>query len=409
MSLDPTSEPRLEPTSSGRRVRVIVCPDRPDWAFHNIATNIIRYAPPNFDVSVHFMDGSSERNLSELVETIMLQDIDIVHAFWREDMFELLRPEALVVVAGKLHIEVDELIGMISSRTLTTSVYDHMHSSEEALLARAVGYHMVDGYTVSSQRLNALYQSSRFLPKPDAVIPDGVDLEMFQPASRTAERDSGAPLAIGWVGNSAWGKSQGGDPKGYHRLFEPAMALLERRGVPVQVQRADPQVQRIAFQEMPAFYRKLDVLVCTSAAEGTPNPVLEAMASGIGIVSTDVGIVPQAFGPLQSRFILKQPDAQTLADAVETLRRDRDLLHRIQRENRDRAVEWSWEKTVGGWWPFWLGARHRAADPRAALRRREALRQSCLAYYSYLDATKADRSPLLDVIRARFRKSRSTE
>lgn len=410
MSLDPAVEPREEAASpAGRPVRVIVCPDRPNWAFHNIATNIIRYAPQNFEVSVHFMDGPSECNLSELVETIMLKDIDIVHTFWREDVFELLRPEALAVVAGKLRLQVDDLIGMISSRTLTTSVYDHMHSTEQALRARAIGYHMVDGYTVSSERLNRLYRGHDFLPSPDAVIPDGVDLGMFEPASGAAARDQSAPLTVGWVGNSAWGKSQGGDPKGYYRLFEPAIALLQRRGVHLRVQRADPQVRRVAFDEMPAFYRELDVLVCSSATEGTPNPVLEAMASGVGIVSTDVGIVPQAFGPLQSRFILAYPDVQSLADAVETLGRDRELLRQIGRENRDRAADWTWDKSVGRWWPFWLDARRRAGDARAAIRRREVLRQSYSAYCNYLDATRPRRGRLVDAVQARIRKSRSTE
>ena len=395
MSLDPAVEPRGEATSpTARPVRVIVCPDRPNWAFHNIARNIIRHAPQDFEVSVHFMDGPNERNLSDLVETIMLKDADIVHTFWREDAFELLRPEALALVARKLRLEVDELIGMISSRALTTSVYDHMHSTEQALRARAVGFHMVDGYTVSSERLDGLYRAHDFLPSPDAVIPDGVDLEIFEPASRTAERDPGAPLTVGWVGNSAWGKSQGGDPKGYFRLFEPAVALLESRGVHLRVQRADPQVRLIAFDEMPTFYRELDVLVCSSATEGTPNPVLEAMASGVGIVSTDVGIVPQAFGPLQSRFILAHPDVQSLADAVETLGRDRELLRQVRRENRDRAADWSWDKSVGRWWPFWLEARRRAGDARAAIRRREVLRQSCSAYYNYLDATRPRRGRL---------------
>jgi glycosyltransferase involved in cell wall biosynthesis len=42
---------------------------------------------------------------------------------------------------------------------------------------------------------------------------------------------------------------------------------------------------------MPAWYRDLDVYVCMSTVEGTPNPILEASACGIPWISTDVGIV----------------------------------------------------------------------------------------------------------------------
>ncbi|WZB73295.1 glycosyltransferase family 4 protein [Achromobacter xylosoxidans] len=44
---------------------------------------------------------------------------------------------------------------------------------------------------------------------------------------------------------------------------------------------------------MPAYYNSLDLYVCPSAIEGTPNPVLEAMACGVPVISTDVGIVPK--------------------------------------------------------------------------------------------------------------------
>lgn len=407
MSFEPVVEPsRRSAAPQGRPLRVLVCPDRPDWAFHNIAKNIVRHAPEGFDVTVHFMDGPSGRNLTELVETVMLKDVDIVHAFWREDVFELLRPEALILIAAKLNIEVDELIGMVGARTMTTSVYDHMHSTEEALRLRAVGYHMVDGYTVSSERLNELYRTYDFLPDPDAVIPDGVDLDMFKPAKNCVERDPGAALTVGWVGNSAWGKSQGGDPKGYYRLFEPALALLKQRGLAIDLRRADPEVLRVPFDEMPAFYRELDVLVCTSASEGTPNPVLEAMASGVAIVSTDVGIVPQAFGPLQSRFILRQPDPASLADALEALSRDTSLRVALRTENRDRAAAWSWQTSVGQWWPFWLEAHRRAADARAGVRRKEALTQRCSAYFSDLEAMRSRPYSLLESIRARLRTRR---
>ena len=45
--------------------------------------------------------------------------------------------------------------------------------------------------------------------------------------------------------------------------------------------------------EMPAWYHEIDIYVCTSRAEGTPLPLLEAMASGKIVITTSVGIVPE--------------------------------------------------------------------------------------------------------------------
>lgn len=70
------------------------------------------------------------------------------------------------------------------------------------------------------------------------------------------------PSAIGWIGNSTWGRvSKGYDVRGFNRLFEPTMAALTGRGLAVEPKIDCPAVNRIAFEDIPAFYRDLDVFV----------------------------------------------------------------------------------------------------------------------------------------------------
>ena len=153
------------------------------------------------------------------------------------------------------------------------------------------------------------------MPNPDAIIPDGVDVERFTPAP--LDRRNADCFVIGWAGNSAWGKqSQKYDVKGYDQIFRPMMEELRARGVVVEEKVANPQIKRIKFEDMPAFYRGLDVFVCTSAIEGTPNTVLEAMACGIPVVSTDVGIVSDALGDFQKRFIVSRANIGEFSDRV---------------------------------------------------------------------------------------------
>ena len=112
-------------------------------------------------------------------------------------------------------------------------------------------------------------------------------------------------VVLGWAGNSKW-SAELEDFKGVHTILNPAVAQLQAEGLPIRLELADFSVQKRPHSEMVKYYAGIDAYVCTSKIEGTPNPVLESMACGVPIVTTDVGVVPQAFGALQSEFILRE-------------------------------------------------------------------------------------------------------
>ena len=362
-----------------RPLRVLLCPDQPDWAFDNIAKNIMRFAPNQFEISKLYIGKSAARDFSSIFEFVASNDIDLVHFFWREDLFAFMRPPSLIAIADQTGLALSDVVEIAGSRAYTTSVYDHMHTTPERVAERVDSFHLIDSYSVSSNKLKQIYTSNPDLPNPDALITDGVDLELFHP--RETEGSPRNPPVVGWVGNSNWGKSQKGDPKGYFRLFEPAIEILRGRGLDIQTHVADPQVNRIPFDQMPNYYREIDVLACTSVAEGTPNPVLEAMASGIPVVSTDVGIVPELAGPAQSQFVLKDPDAEKFANAIQNLIEKREQYQAVIEENLECIRSWSWEKRVQPWWSFWLSAYENARNPRLAQRRMFAMELACANHF----------------------------
>ncbi|MFN0263237.1 glycosyltransferase family 4 protein [Tepidamorphus sp. 3E244] len=353
-------------------LRVLLCPDKPDWSFDNIANNIIRHAGPHNVSKLYMADVLGKGSERLFFETIFLNRIDICHVFWREDLFHMLNPFTIATAAWQLGLEYETLVRGLNGCAFTSSIYDHLFISPDDLRERQASFAMMDAYTVCSEKLEAIYAAQPSIPAPDAVIPDGVDIDHFSPRPDGARGH--APYSIGWVGNSAWGKqSQGYDVKGYHRLFDPMIKELESRGLEVSRKIADPEIQHIPFAAMPNFYRDLDVFVCTSAMEGTPNPVLEAMACGVPVVSTDVGIVPQAFGDLQKRFMLKNAEPGSLADAVSELVSNTSLRDAISVENRSRMADWTWEARGLEWWPFFQSALRTATATRNATRRESYL------------------------------------
>lgn len=79
------------------------------------------------------------------------------------------------------------------------------------------------------------------------------------------------------------------------------------------------------------FYRWADVLVLTSDHEGTPNVVLEAMASGLPIVATAAGGVPDLLAH-GGGLLVRPDDEDRLLSALLRVRADRLLREDLARE-----------------------------------------------------------------------------
>jgi len=118
---------------------------------------------------------------------------------------------------------------------------------------------------------------------PDArceFIANGVDCEMFRPRK----------LRVGWVGRKEESYKRF---KGYGLVSEAVSALGERWRGAAQIEFAPDAscypVRVLGRQAMAAYYKSLDALVCASQSEGCSNVVMEALAAGVPVVSTDVG------------------------------------------------------------------------------------------------------------------------
>ena len=97
---------------------------------------------------------------------------------------------------------------------------------------------------------------------------------------------------------------------------------------------------------MPEYYNKIDLYICASLNEGTPNPVLEAMACGVPVISTDVGIVPEVFGKTQKEFILKERNIKSLKEKIIYLLNNLNMLEILSKENLESIKDWTWENKV---------------------------------------------------------------
>lgn len=80
-----------------------------------------------------------------------------------------------------------------------------------------------------------------------------------------------------------------------------------------------------------------DLFLLTSISEGIPVTLLEAMAAGLPIISTDVGGVGEVVEHGRTGLLAARGDDAALAEAVLRLAGDADLRRRMGRQGQERA------------------------------------------------------------------------
>jgi len=144
-------------------------------------------------------------------------------------------------------------------------------------------------------------------------VANGVDLDDFTPGDRSAARqalglDAGATYLV-FVSSKNLDR-----PQKRHDRF---VAALER----LRALRPDLDIRPLTLVDSPAsevrlVYRAADLHLMTSDYEGSPNSVKEALASGLRVVSSDVGNVRAMIEGLPGCDIVTQPTPEALAEAA---------------------------------------------------------------------------------------------
>ncbi len=188
-----------------------------------------------------------------------------------------------------------------------------------------------------------------------ARIPNGVDTNQFRPAASEGERRA-ARAVLGWkeMPTVLW---TGGitERKQPHLLVEAA-GLLKQSGAEFQIAFVGPdhrpeytrQMQARSRElgvehhlhwhgfttDMATCYRAADIFCLPSRGEGLANALLEAMATAVVPVVTNVSGMPDLVQDHQTGRLV-EPDPDELASALLPLLRDDTLRHAIGRRAKE--------------------------------------------------------------------------
>ena len=228
-------------------------------------------------------------------------------------------------------------------------------------LVRRLLLRRADRVIVPSRRLEELALSAWGVrPERLSRVPNGIDLERFRPGPDEAgwRARFGVPDGARTIGSVGSLRPE----KNVARLVAALEALPEEPEVhlvivgdgpergPLEARaRRSPRAARIHFAGPSAdpapLYRAFDVFALPSDTEQMPVALLEAMASGLAVASTDVGdvrtILPPAQGellaPLSSADAGGEAGATALSERLARLLADPARAAALGRENRVRA------------------------------------------------------------------------
>lgn len=179
----------------------------------------------------------------------------------------------------------------------------------------------------------------------------GVDTVRFSPAPVRVDRDAAAPLRVLTVGRLV-------PVKGMPLLVD-AVAELVHRGLPVALTvvgagplleplredvraRGLDEVVRllgpVSQDELPKLYREADVFCLPSFNEGIPVVLMEAMATGLPVVTTAITGIPELVVDHRTGLLVTPGRADLLAAALTELALDPSLSRRLGEQARTAVL-----------------------------------------------------------------------
>ena len=317
-----------------KKIALII--DTENWAFDSIAKQIKKNLT-QFEIDI-IPGRIFEGNMLRLF--LFCEEYDLIHFLWRGYLSLINHVNMIDYAENYLKIGFEDFKERyIYNKNITFGVCDHLYLEGEEKWRTEEIFKFSKNYFVTSQKLYEIYKN--FETKPSAIINDGVDLEKYKPVNleRLKKLDK---ITIGWVGNSKFKDFDGDDDmKGVHGILEPAIEELKQEGVKLELKLADRQEKMIPQEEMPQFYNSIDVYVCTSKTEGTPLTILESMAMGIPVITTNVGVVEEVFGEKQKQYILTERNKEELKIKIKELIKKNDF-YSLSQENLEQVKNNDW-------------------------------------------------------------------
>ena len=137
----------------------------------------------------------------------------------------------------------------------------------------------------------------------------------------------------------------------------PELARLEQLARGLGVHACVTFTGRLDSEQVATLYRSASVSLNTALADNMPNSVLEALACGVPVVSTEVGGVPHVVRHEETALLVQPRDAEAMAAAMTRLIEDRALRRKLIGNGLEYVQALTWERVRAQWFDTYREAR----------------------------------------------------
>jgi glycosyltransferase involved in cell wall biosynthesis len=251
---------------------------------------------------------------------------------------------------------------------VTTAHIGSLSRLSEPIRSLTVGYERTVGRYIMSRsvRVIAVSESVRehlvsLGRTPDKIdlVCNGVDLERFRPPLPSERNGDDSTPAVVFVGRLIGNKGPGILLDALFRLHReglaftatfigdgPLRSLLERRvhesGLATTVKFTGH------LPDVAADLRRAVVLVRPSLSEGMPLTVLEAMASHVCVVASDIPGNRDLIRNGENGLLVPTQNVSSLANAIRRVLENRELRRRFVAAGYETSRTYSWDSTASG-------------------------------------------------------------
>ncbi len=287
--------------------KILFIVDSPHWAHDFKTDNLIKNLSDNYEIIKCYQSDVK-------VENIEWADLIVVY-YWKQFHDPNMQKLLNVFQENKNKL----LLGICSHNELEG---DYRQQGTALLKSLASGIFV-----------NNMFLYREFLPVFDVPVfytPNGVDTDYF-----TYDRKNtvSGTLRVGWAGSLYNHRNK----RGFHNFIVPVIKAVDN----IELVTAIREQEWLDKQQMLEFYRSLDLYICASLAEGTPNPCLEAASCGVPLITTRVGNMPELIKHGVNGFFVEH-NINDIAKKLIILKNNVPLRQYMSESILRSIKEWDW-------------------------------------------------------------------